>query len=78
MLIKHDMKTRTITFIAAVMLMGGHSAIVSAQDLQGSPAQTNVPEADYPRVLPDGRAMFMLKAPGQTKSRLTYAAGNIL
>jgi enterochelin esterase-like enzyme len=37
------------------------------QDAAGVPASTNVLNAEYPRVLPDRRVTFRLKAPGATK-----------
>ena len=55
----------TAALTAALLLL--HSAGLPAQTLQSDgqskPARTNVPEAEYPRVLPDGSAMFRLVAP---------------
>jgi len=39
------------------------TAALAAGDLPGQAATTNVPGSDYPRVLPDRRAIFQLKAP---------------
>jgi enterochelin esterase-like enzyme len=38
--------------------------------IQGKPAATNVRREKYPRILPDGRAIFRLKAPGAQKVQL--------
>ena len=55
----------TAALTAALLLL--HSAGLPAQTLQSDgqskPARTNVPEAEYPRVLPDGSAIFRLVAP---------------
>ena len=49
----------------ALLLLSATS--LQAQTLQSAenskPARTNVPEAEYPRVLPDGSAIFRLVAP---------------
>ena len=34
----------------------------------GTPASTNVRSAKYPQILPDGSAVFQIKAPDATKS----------
>lgn len=34
-----------------------------AEELPGTPASTNVPGADYPRILPNNRIVFQIKAP---------------
>ncbi len=46
-------------FVFAVLLAG----LGSAAELPGVPATTNVPGAAYPRLLPDNRVVFGIKAP---------------
>ena len=49
---------------ARVLYPGRFPQESAPSQLQGSVATTNIPEAVYPRVLPDGRAMFRIHAPG--------------
>jgi enterochelin esterase-like enzyme len=62
------MRTR-IFFISAFVVS---CAYLNAQDNiskadLGEPASTNVPGAEYPRILPDNRVMFRIKAPDAQK-----------
>jgi len=54
-----------LSMAALVALLGALSA--RADDLPGVPASTNVPGADYPRILPDLSVVFRIKAPGAQK-----------
>lgn len=42
---------------------------------EGQPAPTNVPGARYPRVRPDNRAMFALRAPNAQKVQVRIPGG---
>lgn len=57
-------------FVSAIL---GAAALCSAQQATDfQPASTNVWGAEYPRVAPDGRAQFRVKAPDATKVQLNF------
>src|SRR5947209_2669163 len=54
--------------ILKLLLLGSFIGVTAfAEALPGIPASTNVRGADYPRVLPDLRVTFKIKAPGAQK-----------
>lgn len=60
------MKNKTILISILTALFFGTEAIATpsaGEDAVGSVAVTTIPEARYPRVLPDGRAIFRIHAP---------------
>lgn len=62
---------RILTLFALAAL---GAAPVRADDLPGVPASTNVPGADYPRILPDLSVVFKIKAPNAQK--IMFDIGN--
>src|SRR5690349_15171025 len=59
-----------------VMLLIAAAAAVYAQSSpEGIPAPSNVRAAAYPRILPDRRVVFQLKAPGAQKAQVMPGGG---
>jgi len=55
---------------AAMVLAGWSAAALGAQEPEGARAASNVRSAQYPRVLPDRRVVFRLRAPEAIKVQL--------
>ena len=70
------MKNFSILRSMFTMLMACCAVSLSAQSLPGEPASTNINRNGYPRLLPDQRVMFSIKAPEAKQVEVHVGIGN--